>query len=135
MPRFAPTIPATLAVAPRHRSAAVACAFVAALAAGAACAPPAFPPAVAPVQAGGAQLRAVVPPSVRATELPDGRWSLAFTLAARDAGGARTAALIAHAEHVILPATGHCCFVEDPASFNGRMTDFLTRHGLMPAAA
>jgi 3-oxoadipate enol-lactonase len=50
-------------------------------------------------------------------------------------GGTRTAGLIAQAEHVILPATGHCCFVEDPPLFNGRMTDFLTRHGLMPNAA
>ena len=51
------------------------------------------------------------------------------------AGGTRTASLITQAEHVILPATGHCCFVEDPSQFNECMTDFLTRHGLMPTAA
>ena len=33
-------------------------------------------------------------------------------------GGLRTASLIAHAEHKILPGTGHCCFLEDPAGFD-----------------
>src|SRR5258707_8362430 len=30
-------------------------------------------------------------------------------------GGKRTAGLIRHAAHKVLPATGHCCFLEDPA--------------------
>jgi pimeloyl-ACP methyl ester carboxylesterase len=48
-------------------------------------------------------------------------------------GGTRTAALIPHAEHRILPATGHCCFLEDPAGFEAIVRDFLLRHGLWPA--
>ena len=47
-------------------------------------------------------------------------------------GGRRTAALIAHAEHKILPRTGHCCFLEDPESFNALVQDFLSRHKLWP---
>jgi pimeloyl-ACP methyl ester carboxylesterase len=46
------------------------------------------------------------------------------------AGGTRTAALIPHAEHRILPGTGHCCFLEDPGNFNMLVEDFLARHGL-----
>ncbi len=45
-------------------------------------------------------------------------------------GGTRTASLIPHAEHYILPGAGHCCFIEDPGSFNARVTDFLARHKL-----
>ena len=48
-------------------------------------------------------------------------------------GGTRTAGLIAQAEHMILPGAGHCCFLEDPAAFDGHVGDFLTRHGLLPA--
>lgn len=48
-------------------------------------------------------------------------------------GGTRTAALIRQAEHRILPATGHCCFLEDPESFAVLMRDFLHRHQLWPA--
>jgi 3-oxoadipate enol-lactonase len=48
------------------------------------------------------------------------------------AGGAKTAALISHARHHILPATGHCCFIEDPAAFDGVVIDFLAAHGLWP---
>ena len=51
------------------------------------------------------------------------------------AGGKRTAGLLDHAQHVILPATGHCCFLEDPDQFNARMTEFLIRHALLPGAA
>jgi len=47
-------------------------------------------------------------------------------------GGTRTAALIRHAEHKVLPGTGHCCFLEDPAEFNALVRDFLKRNGLWP---
>jgi pimeloyl-ACP methyl ester carboxylesterase len=47
-------------------------------------------------------------------------------------GGTKTAALIPHAEHKILPGTGHCCFLEDPARFNALVQDFLARNGLWP---
>jgi pimeloyl-ACP methyl ester carboxylesterase len=47
-------------------------------------------------------------------------------------GGKRTAGLIPHAEHRIIPATGHCCFIEDPTSFNALVQDFLARHKLWP---
>jgi 3-oxoadipate enol-lactonase len=50
------------------------------------------------------------------------------------AGGTRTAGLIAQAEHRILPGAGHCCFLEDPARFDGIVMDFLNRNRLMPAA-
>jgi len=49
-------------------------------------------------------------------------------------GGMRTAALIRHAEHRILPDTGHCCFLEDPGNFSGFVQEFLARNGLWPAA-
>jgi 3-oxoadipate enol-lactonase len=47
-------------------------------------------------------------------------------------GGTRTAALIPHAEHRILPATGHCCFLEDPGGFETLVREFLLRNGLWP---
>ncbi len=47
-------------------------------------------------------------------------------------GGTRTAALIAQAEHKILPGCGHCCFLEDPASFEALVQGFLLRHSLWP---
>ena len=49
-------------------------------------------------------------------------------------GGKRTAGLIRHAAHKVLPATGHCCFLEDPAGFNELVQDFLERNGLWPFA-
>jgi 3-oxoadipate enol-lactonase len=49
-------------------------------------------------------------------------------------GGTRTASLIPHAEHRILADTGHCCFLEDPGSFNALAQDFLTRNNLWPEA-
>jgi 3-oxoadipate enol-lactonase len=49
-------------------------------------------------------------------------------------GGMRTASLIPHAEHKILPGTGHCCFLEDPAGFDALMRDFLARNELWPDA-
>jgi pimeloyl-ACP methyl ester carboxylesterase len=48
-------------------------------------------------------------------------------------GGTRTAALIAQAEHKILPDTGHCCFLEDPASFEAVVQSFLLRNNLWPS--
>jgi pimeloyl-ACP methyl ester carboxylesterase len=48
-------------------------------------------------------------------------------------GGTRTALLIAQAEHKILPGTGHCCFLEDPASFEALVQAFLRRNGLWPS--
>lgn len=50
------------------------------------------------------------------------------------AGGTRTAGLIRQAEHKILPGAGHCCFLEDPATFDGYVGDFLTRNRLLPTA-
>jgi 3-oxoadipate enol-lactonase len=47
-------------------------------------------------------------------------------------GGTRTAALIPHARHEILPETGHCCFVEDPEKFNVLVQGFLVHHKLWP---
>jgi 3-oxoadipate enol-lactonase len=47
-------------------------------------------------------------------------------------GGMRTAALIAHAEHRILPGTGHCCFLENPGGFEALVRDFLRRQDLWP---
>jgi 3-oxoadipate enol-lactonase len=47
-------------------------------------------------------------------------------------GGTRTAGLIRQAEHRILPGAGHCCFLEEPAVFDGYVTEFLGRHGLLP---
>jgi pimeloyl-ACP methyl ester carboxylesterase len=49
-------------------------------------------------------------------------------------GGTRTATLIAHAEHRILPGTGHCCFLEDPGGFEALVRDFLQRKKLWPPA-
>ena len=48
-------------------------------------------------------------------------------------GGRRTASLIKHAEHHILPGTGHCCFLEDPDSFDALVRAFLVRNKLWPA--
>jgi pimeloyl-ACP methyl ester carboxylesterase len=47
-------------------------------------------------------------------------------------GGKRTAGLIGQAEHEILPGTGHCCFLEDPASFDTLVQGFLLRNNLWP---
>jgi 3-oxoadipate enol-lactonase len=48
-------------------------------------------------------------------------------------GGTRTASLIPQAEHKIIPGTGHCCFLEDPAAFDALVRDFLARNRLWPA--
>lgn len=47
-------------------------------------------------------------------------------------GGTLTAALIKHSQHHILPGTGHCCFIEDPAGFNTIVRDFLVQAKLWP---
>jgi len=48
-------------------------------------------------------------------------------------GGTATAELIGHAEHGVLPRTGHCCFLEDPGGFNALVEDFLVRNKLWPS--
>ena len=48
-------------------------------------------------------------------------------------GGTLTASLIAQAEHKIIPGTGHCCFLEDPAIFTTLVQDFLRRNRLWPS--
>jgi 3-oxoadipate enol-lactonase len=48
-------------------------------------------------------------------------------------GGTRTASLIPQAEHEIIPGAGHCCFLEDPATFETLVRDFLARNRLWPA--
>jgi 3-oxoadipate enol-lactonase len=47
-------------------------------------------------------------------------------------GGTRTAGLLPHAQHRILPRTGHCCFLEDPGGFEVLVRDFLQRNDLWP---
>jgi 3-oxoadipate enol-lactonase len=47
-------------------------------------------------------------------------------------GGTETAGLIKQSEHVVLPNTGHCCMIEDPAAFNKAVRLFLKRRGLWP---
>jgi pimeloyl-ACP methyl ester carboxylesterase len=47
-------------------------------------------------------------------------------------GGTRTARLLPHAEHRILPRTGHCCFLEDPGGFEVLVREFLQRNDLWP---
>jgi 3-oxoadipate enol-lactonase len=47
-------------------------------------------------------------------------------------GGTLTASLIAQAEHKIIPGAGHCCFLEDPATFATLVQDFLSRNRLWP---
>jgi pimeloyl-ACP methyl ester carboxylesterase len=48
--------------------------------------------------------------------------------------GRRTASLIPGAVHKVLPGTGHACNIEDPATFDDFVIDFLRAKGLMPAA-
>lgn len=49
------------------------------------------------------------------------------------AAGRLTASRITQAEQRVLPGTGHCCFLEDPAGFDALVLDFLARHGMWPA--
>jgi pimeloyl-ACP methyl ester carboxylesterase len=39
---------------------------------------------------------------------------------------------IANSEHVSIEGAGHACFMEQPWEVDGRIIDFLTRHGLFP---
>jgi pimeloyl-ACP methyl ester carboxylesterase len=48
-------------------------------------------------------------------------------------GGTATAKGVPGAVHKVLPKTGHACNIEDPATFDGFVIDFLTERGLMPA--
>jgi len=46
--------------------------------------------------------------------------------------GRRTASLIPGAVLKVLPGTGHACNIEDPATFDEFVVDFLRANGLMP---
>lgn len=48
------------------------------------------------------------------------------------AGGKKTASLIPGAIHRVLPGTGHACNIEDPATFDRFVIEFLRAHRLMP---
>ena len=48
-------------------------------------------------------------------------------------GGTLTASLIKQAQHKVLPGTGHCCFIEDPARFNAWVRDFLIEAKAWPS--
>jgi 3-oxoadipate enol-lactonase len=47
-------------------------------------------------------------------------------------GGTRTAGLVPGAVHKIIPGTGHACNLEDPASIESIVLDFLHERGLLP---
>lgn len=47
-------------------------------------------------------------------------------------GGAATAADTPGAQRVVMPGTGHCCFIEDPAGFDQIVRDFLIAKDLWP---
>jgi pimeloyl-ACP methyl ester carboxylesterase len=49
--------------------------------------------------------------------------------------GRTTASLIPHAEHAVLPNTGHACCIEDPEAFDRAMLRFLAARGLAPPGA
>ncbi len=48
--------------------------------------------------------------------------------------GQRTASLIPGAVHKVLPRTGHACNIEDPATFDEFVIEFLRANGLMPSS-
>ena len=48
------------------------------------------------------------------------------------AAGTKTASLIRDCEHFILQGAGHCCFIEEPETFDERLIAFLRIHGLVP---
>ncbi|HXF74463.1 MAG TPA: alpha/beta hydrolase [Methylomirabilota bacterium] len=48
------------------------------------------------------------------------------------AGGKKTASLIPGAIHRVLPGTGHACNIEDPATFDRFVIEFLRANRLMP---
>ena len=45
-------------------------------------------------------------------------------------GGKKTAALIKGARHRVIENAGHLCILEDPATFDALVVDFLTEIGL-----
>jgi 3-oxoadipate enol-lactonase len=47
-------------------------------------------------------------------------------------GGTQTAALLPNVEHRILPGAGHCCFLEDPETFDAFALGFLQARNLWP---
>jgi pimeloyl-ACP methyl ester carboxylesterase len=47
-------------------------------------------------------------------------------------GGERTASLMPRAEHRLIAGAGHCCFLEDPATFDGLAIAFLHERGVWP---
>jgi 3-oxoadipate enol-lactonase len=47
-------------------------------------------------------------------------------------GGTRTASLVPGAVHKIIPGAGHACNLEDPATFDAIVLDFLHERGLVP---
>lgn len=46
--------------------------------------------------------------------------------------GKRTASLVPGAVHKVLPGANHACCLEDPATFDGFVIDWLKERGLMP---
>jgi 3-oxoadipate enol-lactonase len=48
--------------------------------------------------------------------------------------GQRTASLIPGAVHKVLPRTGHACNIEDPATFDAYVIEFLRANQLMPSS-
>lgn len=46
------------------------------------------------------------------------------------AAGTATAQAIAHAEHLVIPGTGHACPIEDPEAFCTGMAAFLHKNGM-----
>jgi 3-oxoadipate enol-lactonase len=45
-------------------------------------------------------------------------------------GGTETASAIPGAKHVVIPGTGHACNIEDPATFDRAVLEFLRANGL-----
>jgi 3-oxoadipate enol-lactonase len=45
-------------------------------------------------------------------------------------GGRETASLAAGAEHAVIKGAGHCCNIEEPASFDAAVIPFLAKHRL-----
>jgi pimeloyl-ACP methyl ester carboxylesterase len=48
------------------------------------------------------------------------------------AAGKRTASLVPGAVHKVLPGANHACCLEDPATFDEFVMEFLKQRGLMP---
>ena len=46
-------------------------------------------------------------------------------------GSEDMAGRIAGAVHRVVPATGHACCLEDPAAFDGYVSEFLEQHGYL----